>query len=206
MAKFSLFFLLASTVCSVLATVPATVYRADQRDPDLIKAAGGFKGFGTNMDITIIEHVTRQYDKAKRHRQGQDPWVSTSELATIGSQNTVSKPCWVYTIDTSGISAGFKSVEEAFAAADKKNGNKQEEEWATSTPIPVSAITSFYKMNQQNKKTKTDTWETWEAKKTTTTATTTASSSTDSTADKTSGDGTTVAKKDEIFVPLAFQA
>lgn len=203
MAKFSLFLLLGSIVCTALATVPATVHRADQRTPDQIKAAGGFAGFGNNMDITIIEHVTRQYDQAKKHRQGQDPWISTSELAEIGCQSTVSKPCWVYNIDTAGISAGFENVAEAFAAANKVNGNKQEEEWATNTPIPLSAIKTFYKMNDKLQKTKPYTWETWEAKKKAAT-TTPASSSTAS--KKTSRDETTLAKKDGILVPLAFQA
>lgn len=202
MAKFSFFLLLGSIVCSALATVPTTVHRADPRTPDQIKAAGGFAGFGTNMDITLIEHVTRQYDSAKKHRQGQDPWVSTSQLDTIGCQNTVSKPCWVYNIDTTGISSGFKSVAEEFAAANKQNGNKQEEEWATNGKIPLSAIKSFYKMNDKLQKTKPYTWETWEAKK----KTTAASGSTASSSKKTSRDETTMAKKDGILVPVAFQA
>lgn len=160
MAKFSFFFLLTSLLGVVLA-VPGTVYRADTRGPAKIKAAGGFKSFGDKDDITVIEHVTKQY--AKGHRGGQDPWISTSALSTISDQNTVTKPCWVYTIDTSGISSRFTDVAAAFEAAGKTYTHSKEQEWAAKLEIPLSAITSFYSHKSDGTKGKSYTWETWEA-------------------------------------------
>lgn len=161
MAKFSFFFLLASLLCSALATVPGTVYRADTRSPDKIKAAGGFKGFGTNQAITVIEHVKKLYTKG--HRQGQDPWVSTSASPDIGTKGTVDKPCWVYTISTSGISSSFTDVAAAFAAAKTTNGHASEEEWASNAAIPLSDITSFYYLKKDLTKGTVFTWASYEA-------------------------------------------
>ena len=70
MAKFSFFFLLASLLGAAFA-VPDPVYRADARDPEKIKATGGFKSWGTSEAITLIEHTSKLYEKG--HRQGQDP-------------------------------------------------------------------------------------------------------------------------------------
>lgn len=167
MARFSFFFLLASLLGAALANVPGHVYRADNRDPDKIKADGGFKSFGKNADsdISIVEHVTKQYDsKKKGHRQGQDPWISTSALSTIADQNTVTKPCWVYTIDTSAIASRFTDVATAFTAEGKTNPHAKEQEWAARLEIPLSAITSFYLQKKDGSKSETYTWTTWAAR------------------------------------------
>lgn len=170
MANFSFYFyLLASLFLAALTgatTVPGTVYRADTRKPDDIKAAGGFKSFGTLEAITIIEHVKKLY--VKPHRQGQDPWISTSVSPEIGKCGTVDKPCWVYTIDTSGIASSFTDVAAAFAAAGETNGHASEEEWAAKLEIPLSHITSFYRLADAdgNKRSVDYTWESWAARPT----------------------------------------
>lgn len=199
MAKFSFFFVLASLLCAIFATetVPNTVYRADTRGPDKIRAAAGFKSFGTNKVITLIEHATKQYDKG--HRQGQDPWISTSGLSTIGEQKVVDKPCWVYTIDTSGIDSRFTQVEAAFAAANKPNTRASEDEWAAELEIPLGSITSFYKLSKTLVPGQVYTWETWEAHKKSEQAKKEASSKTkgsgSSSSKKTSRDGIPMVKK-----------
>ncbi|KAF3771417.1 hypothetical protein M406DRAFT_67720 [Cryphonectria parasitica EP155] len=163
MAKFSFFFLLAALLGVALATtVPNPVYRADTRNPDKIKAAGGFKSFGTNSEITLIEHASKQY--AKGHRQGQDPWISTSALTSVGESSVVDKPCWVYTIDTSSIASSFTEVAAAYKAANKPYTHASEEEWAAKLQIPLSSITSFYQLKKDGTKGPSYTWTTWEAK------------------------------------------
>lgn len=171
MTRFSFFFLLASLLCAALATnVPAVVYRADQRNPDKIKEAGGFKSFGKNEDISVIEHVSKQYDTTKKnHRGGQDPWISTSSSATIGEEKTVTKPCWIYTIETSGISSKFTDVAKAYADAKDTYTHTVEAEWAAKLEIPLSHIKEFYYLKKDLTKGKVYTWATWAAKKTKTT-------------------------------------
>lgn len=163
MARFSFFFLLTWLLAAALATsVPNPVYRADSRNPDRIKAAGGFKSFGTNEQISIIEHVRKYYEKG--HRQGQDPWISTSSFAGIGMMDVVDKPCWVYTIDTSAIASKFVEAEAAFELAKEKNPHPAEKEWTAKLEIPLSSITSFYRLTKDGKKSIAYTWETWAAR------------------------------------------
>lgn len=160
MAKFSFFCLLTSLALAALTgAVPGTVYRADPRNPDKIKATGGFKSFGSLQDITVAEHVRKLYNKP--HRQGQDPWISTSAWSGIGTLSTVDKPCWIYTIDTNGISTSFTDVAAAFKAAQQKNPHPEEEEWAAKLEIPLAHITSFYRLAADGKHSITYTWETW---------------------------------------------
>ena len=161
MAKFSFFFLLASLLGAALANVPNPVYRADARNPDKIKATGGFKSWGTNEAITLIEHASKIY--AKGHRQGQDPWISTSGLTSVAQSGVVDKPCWVYTIDTSSIASSFTEVAAAYAAAGQTYTHASEQEWAAKLEIPLASITSFYQLRKDGKKSATYTWATWGA-------------------------------------------
>lgn len=163
MTPFSFFFLLAWLLGAALATVPAHVYRADTRSPTAIKAAGGFKSRGTTEKtppITVIEHASKVYS-GTGHNVNQDPWVSTSSLATIAELPTVDKPCWVYTIDTSSIASSFTEVAAAYKAAGKTDTHPEEKEWAAKFSIPLSSITSFYRIDKDLKKYKVYTWETW---------------------------------------------
>ncbi|GAB1312061.1 hypothetical protein MFIFM68171_02271 [Madurella fahalii] len=158
MAKFS-FFLLASLLGAALAAVPNPVYRADTRGPDTIKGTGGFKSWGRNEDITLIEHASKVY--AKGHRQGQDPWISTSGLTTVADSPVVDKPCWVYRIDTSNIASSFTEVAAVYKAAGQTYGHADEQEWAAKFEIPLANIVSFHRLGKDGKKSKTYTWDTW---------------------------------------------
>lgn len=160
MANFSFFFLLTTLLCTALATVPKHVYRADTRGPGIIKAAGGFKGFGNSDAITVIEHVTRQYEKG--HRQGQDPWISTSAVNSIACQPVADKPCWLYTIDNSSIASRFTEVAQAFASANQPNGHAPEQEWAAKNEIPLTSITEFHRHDKTGKTSKAYTWESYD--------------------------------------------
>ncbi|KAK4107913.1 ADP-ribosylation [Canariomyces notabilis] len=176
MAKFS-FFLLSWILCAALAAdqqqaaqgteVPDTVYRADKRSPDVIKANGGFKSWGNKQAITVIEHVRKLY--IPPNRQMQDPWISTSTDPNIGEDNAIEKPCWVYTIDTTGLEDRFASVAAAWEQAKKKDPRPHEKEWAVNRFIPWQSIKEFYNMWKDEEghleRGPVYTWETWEQEK-----------------------------------------
>ncbi|KAG6355505.1 hypothetical protein INS49_003467 [Diaporthe citri] len=144
-----------------MSTLPNPIYRADPRGPEKILAAGGFKSWGSDQTITIIEHVKKLYNKP--HRQGQDPWISTSGKASVGEGPVVDKPCWVYVINTTTIASRFTEVAPVFAAAGEKYGHANEEEWAAYREIPLACITSFYQIRKDGKHSASFTWASWEA-------------------------------------------
>ncbi|KAK4110396.1 ADP-ribosylation [Canariomyces notabilis] len=159
--KFSFFFLLVSLLGAALA-VPDNVYRADQRDPNAIRTSRGFKSRGSDQGISLIEHVSKVYGKG--HSPMRDPWISTSEREDIGKLPTVSKPCWVYVIDTKDIANRFESADGAFQKEGKENPHKDEKEWAAKLDIPQTSIKEFYRMwNDKGtlKRSKVYTWDTW---------------------------------------------
>jgi hypothetical protein len=150
--------------------VPDIVYRAESnRGPNKILADGGITSWGgnnANLDISLVEHATRQYDRSKKnHRQGRDPWISTSEDPDIGEQPVITKPCWVFTIDTTGLKDNFFNVQAAFDQAGGKNTRPNEKEWGANTKIPLSNIKEFYHMDKDETRGEVYTWETWKQEK-----------------------------------------
>jgi hypothetical protein len=84
-----------TALLAILSPALATVYRVDDRSPQQIKDAGGFKAWNPAGTGSVIDHANKQLGN-------QDPWISTTTDKDFAkgkdrSENPISKPFANYT-------------------------------------------------------------------------------------------------------------
>ncbi|KAF2830450.1 ADP-ribosylation [Ophiobolus disseminans] len=86
-----------ATFLALLSPALATVYRVDDRSPQQIREAGGFKARDPTGTGTVIEHVRKTLGD-------KDPWVSTTsseDFAQAGAKSNLQ--AYIYHISENGI-------------------------------------------------------------------------------------------------------